>query len=283
LRGARRPGSVDLERAIDPLGKEAGMKVVLFCGGLGTRLGGLTDDAPKPMVKIGYRPILWHVMKYYAHFGHKDFILCLGYKADTIKDYFLNYDETASNNFTMTRAGRQIDLESSDLDDWRITFVDTGLKANIGQRLKQVQPYLEGEEMFLANYSDGLTDLHLPTMIQSLRDSNKIASFLAAKPSQSFSVVSIRDDRSVEDIRYVKDTDILINAGYFVFRNEIFHYMKEGEELVEEPFGRMIQENQILAYRHDGFWCMDTFKEHQQLSDMHREGNAPWEVWKGNG
>jgi NAD(P)-dependent dehydrogenase (short-subunit alcohol dehydrogenase family) len=135
--------------------------------------------------------------------------------------------------------------------------------------------------MFLANYSDGLTDLHLPTMIQSLRDSNKIASFLAAKPSQSFSVVSIRDDRSVEDIRYVKDTDILINAGYFVFRNEIFHYMKEGEELVEEPFGRMIQENQILAYRHDGFWCMDTFKEHQQLSDMHREGNAPWEVWKG--
>jgi glucose-1-phosphate cytidylyltransferase len=283
LRGARRPGSVDLERAIDPLGKEAGMKVVLFCGGLGTRLGGLTDDAPKPMVKIGYRPILWHVMKYYAHFGHKDFILCLGYKADTIKDYFLNYDETASNNFTMTRAGRQIDLESSDLDDWRITFVDTGLKANIGQRLKQVQPYLEGEEMFLANYSDGLTDLHLPMMIQSLRDSNKIASFLAAKPSQSFSVVSIRDDRSVEDIRYVKDTDILINAGYFVFRNEIFHYMKEGEELVEEPFGRMIQENQILAYRHDGFWCMDTFKEHQQLSDMHREGNAPWEVWKGNG
>jgi glucose-1-phosphate cytidylyltransferase len=258
------------------------MKVVLFCGGLGTRLGGLTDDAPKPMVKIGYRPILWHVMKYYAHFGHKDFILCLGYKADTIKDYFLNYDETASNNFTMTRAGRQIDLEASDLDDWRITFVDTGLKANIGQRLKQVQPYLEGEEMFLANYSDGLTNLHLPTMIQSLRDSNKIASFLAAKPSQSFSVVSIRDDRSVEDIRYVKDTDILINAGYFVFRNEIFHYMKDGEELVEEPFGRLIQENQILAHRHDGFWCMDTFKEHQQLSDMHREGNAPWEVWKGN-
>src|SRR5262249_39387717 len=117
------------------LERDPAMKVVLFCGGLGTRLAGNTDDAPKPMVKIGYRPILWHVMKYYAHFGHRDFILCLGYRADTIKDYFLNYDETHSNNFTMTRGGRDIALESSDLDEWRITFVDTGLTSNIGQRL----------------------------------------------------------------------------------------------------------------------------------------------------
>ena len=256
------------------------MKVVLFCGGLGTRLGGLADDVPKPMVRIGYRPILWHVMKYYAHFGHKDFILCLGYKADTIKDYFLHYDETHSNNFTMARGGRDIELESSDLDDWKITFVDTGLAANVGQRLKAVQPYLEGEEVFLANYSDGLTDLHLPSMIQWFQRSGKLASFLAVRPSQSFSVVSVRDDHRVDEIRYVRDADILINGGYFVLRNEIFHYIKEGEELVEEPFGRLIQEEQLLAYRHEGFWCMDTFKEHQQLSDMHREGSCPWEVWK---
>ncbi len=256
------------------------MKVVLFCGGLGTRLGNLTDDAPKPMVKIGYRPILWHLMKYYAHYGHKDFILCLGYKADTIKDYFLNYDETASNNFTITSGGREIELESSDLDDWRITFVDTGVKANLGQRLMAVRPYLEGEEMFLANYSDGLTNLHLPTMIQWFRDAGKIGSFLAVKPSQSFSVVSMRDDKTVEGIRYVRDSDILINGGFFAFKSEIFHYMKDGEELVEAPFDRLIQEKQLLAYRHDGWWCMDTFKEHQQLSDMYREGNAPWEVWK---
>jgi glucose-1-phosphate cytidylyltransferase len=256
------------------------MKVVLFCGGMGTRLGGPTDDTPKPMVKIGYRPILWHVMKYYAHYGHKDFILCLGYKADTIKHYFLHYDETHSNNFTMTRGGRGIELESSDIDDWTITFVDTGLKANIGERLKAVQPYLEGEDVFLANYSDGLTNLHLPSMIQWFRQSGKLASFLAVKPSQSFSVVALRDDQSVEGIRYVRDSDILINGGYFVFRSDIFHYMKEGEELVHEPFHRLIEENQLVAYRHDGFWCMDTFKEHQQLSDMHREGNAPWEVWK---
>ena len=256
------------------------MKVVLFCGGQGLRIREDAQGTPKPMVTVGYRPILWHVMRTYAHYGHKDFVLCLGYRGDVIKNYFLHYEEALSNDFVMTGASGAIDLLRTDIADWRITFVDTGLKANIGQRLAQVRPYLEGEELFLANYSDGLTNLHLPTMIQSLRDSNKIASFLAAKPSQSFSVVSVRDDRSVEDIRYVKDTEILINAGFFVFRNEIFHYMKEGEELVEAPFRRLIDENQLVAYRHDEFWCMDTFKEHQQLSDMHREGNAPWEVWK---
>ncbi len=254
------------------------MKVVLFCGGLGTRLAGVDDAAPKPMVKIGYRPILWHVMKYYAHFGHRDFILCLGYKADLIKDYFLNYDETHSNNFTL--AGGEIELERRDIDDWKITFVDTGLKANIGQRLKAIEPYLEGEELFLANYSDGLTNLHLPSMIRWFEASGKIASFLAVKPSQTFHVVSVGDDRAVTGIRAVRDSDILINGGFYVLRREIFHYLKEGEELVEEPFRRLIREGQLVAYPHDWFMCMDTFKEHQQLTDMHREGNAPWEVWR---
>ena len=120
------------------------MKVVLFCGGLGTRLGELTEDVPKPLVKIGYRPILWHLMKYYAHFGHKDFVLCLGFKADKIKDYFLNYNEYISNDFTMTNGGKDLQLQKSDIADWRITFVDTGLRANIGQRLKAVQRYLAG-------------------------------------------------------------------------------------------------------------------------------------------
>jgi len=258
------------------------MKVVLFCGGLGMRLREVSEVIPKPMIDIGYRPLVWHVMKYYAYYGHTDFVLCLGHRGDVIKQYFLNYNECLSNDFVLSKGGRELELRSRDIEDWRITFVDTGLNANVGQRLKAVEPYLDGEDYFLANYSDGLTNLHLPTMIQSLRESRKIASFLAAKPSQSFSVVSLRDDRSVEQIRYVRDTEILINAGYFVFRSELFHYMKEGEELVEAPFGRLIQENQLVAYRHDGFWCMDTFKEHQQLSDMHREGNAPWEVWKGN-
>src|SRR5215210_4763777 len=138
------------------------MKVVLFCGGLGLRLRDYSDSIPKPMVNIGYRPILWHVMKYYAHFGHKDFILCLGYKADAIKNYFLTYDECISNNFVLSNGGKNLRLLHSDIQDWNITFVDTGLTANIGQRLKAVEPYLEQETMFLANYSDGLTDLPLP-------------------------------------------------------------------------------------------------------------------------
>ena len=129
------------------------MKVVLFCGGLGMRLREYSESIPKPMVPVGYRPILWHVMKYYAHFGHKDFILCLGYRADVIKEYFLDYNECLSNDFTLSQGARKIELANSDIDSWRITFVDTGMQANIGQRLKAVQPYLEGEEAFLANYA----------------------------------------------------------------------------------------------------------------------------------
>ena len=256
------------------------MKVVLFCGGLGTRLGELTENVPKPLVRIGYRPILWHVMKYYAHFGHKDFILCLGYKADAIKDYFLNYKEYLSNDFTMTNGGKDIQLQRSDITDWKITFVDTGMRANIGQRLKAVQKYLEGEDVFLANYSDGLSGFPLPELIQRFMSSGKIGCFLCAKPSQSFHVVGLRKDNTVSSIQSVRETDILINAGYFVFKKEIFDYMKPGEELVVEPFQRLIAENQLIGYRSDQFWCMDTFKEHQELTDMYNLGNAPWEVWK---
>ena len=256
------------------------MKVVLFCGGLGTRLGDLTENVPKPLVRIGYRPILWHVMKYYAHYGHRDFILCLGYKADTIKDYFLNYKEYLSNDFTMTNGGRDIQLLKSDITDWKITFVDTGLKANIGERLKAVEKYLEGEDMFLANYSDGLTRFPLPDMVDAFVKSGKVASFLCAKPSQSFHVVTVDPGSIVKSIESVRQSDILINAGYFAFHKKIFDYMKRGEDLVAEPFQRLIAEGQILGYRSDQFWCMDTFKEHQELTDMYNLGDAPWEVWK---
>ena len=142
------------------------MKVVLFCGGAGMRLRGYSEDVPKPMVTIGARPVLWHVMKYYAHFGHKDFILCLGYKASVIKNYFLEYEESVSNDFVFSQGGRKLEFMQRDIDDWNITFVDTGSRATIADRLRLVEPYLEGEEMFLANYSDGLTDFHLPKMIQ---------------------------------------------------------------------------------------------------------------------
>jgi glucose-1-phosphate cytidylyltransferase len=264
-----------------PADADPSMKVVLFCGGLGTRLREYTGEVPKPMVKIGYRPILWHLMKYYAHFGHKDFVLCLGYKADVIKEFFLNYEEWISNDFTLSKGGKQLTLENNDIEDWNITFVDTGLHANIGERLVAARRYLEGEEMFLANYSDGLTDLHLPTMIDTFRQSGKVASFMAVPPSQSFHLVDLGNDGDVNSIRPVGETDLLINGGFFVLRQEIFDYIEQGEELVLAPFGRLMEERKLLGYRYDKFWCMDTFKEQQQLTDMFNAGSAPWEVWKG--
>src|SRR5579863_6281568 len=166
------------------------MKVVLFCGGLGLRIRD-SADTPKPMVQIGYRPILWHVMKYYAHFGHKDFLLCLGHRAETIKSYFLNYNECVSNDFVLKGGGKAPELFNSDIHDWRITFADTGINSNIGQRLKAVVKYLEGEESFLANYSDGLTDLQLPQQIDHFQKSGKVASFLCVRPNLSYHSVSL--------------------------------------------------------------------------------------------
>jgi len=259
------------------------MKVVLFCGGLGTRLRDASGDKPKPMVEIGYRPVLWHVMRYYAHFGHKDFVLCLGYKAATIKDFFLNYEEWISNDFTLSEGGNKIELENNDIADWTITFVDTGLHANVGQRLMAVRKHVENEEIFLANYADGLTDLHLPDMVETFRASDKVAAFMAVPPSQSFHLVDVEGDGEVTSIRSVGESDLLINGGYFAMRPEIFYYMYPGDELVLEPFARLMKERKLLGYRYDRFWVMDTFKEQQQLSDLAESGCAPWEVWKANG
>jgi glucose-1-phosphate cytidylyltransferase len=257
------------------------MKVVLFCGGLGMRLREYSENTPKPMVNIGYRPILWHTMKYYAHFGHKDFILCLGYKADMIKNYFRNYDECLSNDFTLSNGGKDVQLLNSDIQDWNITFVDTGLTANIGQRLKAVERHLEGEEVFLANYTDGLTDLYLPDLTSTFLKLNKTAGFMCIKPTHSFHMVSMRDDGVVNSIRDASQSGTWINGGFFIFRNEIFKYINKGEELVLEPFQRLIREEQLFAYRYEGFWaCMDTFKEKQMLDDMYSRGETPWELWR---
>jgi glucose-1-phosphate cytidylyltransferase len=264
------------------------MKVVLFCGGLGMRLREYSEHIPKPMVNIGYRPILWHVMKYYAHHGHKEFILCLGHGADVIKNYFLNYNECLSNDFVLTDGGRHLRLFNSDIHDWKITFADTGTTSNIGQRLKAAEPYLEGEEVFLANYSDGLTDLCLPEYIQHFHDQRRVATFLWVKPNVSFHFISATEEGVVQEIRDAKSSDLRINGGYFVFRREIFNYLRDGEELLHEPFQRLVEDRQLVANKFDGFWaCMDTFKDKQLLDEMYVSGNAPWVVWKrdtnGNG
>jgi glucose-1-phosphate cytidylyltransferase len=257
------------------------LKVVLFCGGLGTRIRDYSENIPKPMINIGYRPILWNLMKYYAHYGHKDFILCLGYKADVIKNYFLNYDECLSNDFVLSGGGKQLLMLNSDIQDWRITFVDTGLHSNIGQRLKAVEKHLAGEECFLANYSDGLTDLPLDRYIDHFFRHDKIASFLSVKPTQTFHVISTREDGIVTDIKHVNNSETRINGGFFAFKTEIFKYINEGEELVVEPFQRLIEKEELLAYKYDNFWaCMDTFKDKQMFDDMYSQGKSIWEVWK---
>src|SRR5277367_5334719 len=230
------------------------MKVVLFCGGAGMRLRGYADDVPKPMVTIGTRPIIWHLMKYYAHFGHKDFILCLGYMGNSIKDYFLNYDESVSNDFVWSQGGKKIDYLSRDIDDWKITFVETGATSNIGERLKAVEPHLDKEEIFLANYGDGLSDVPLPAMLDTFRQSKAVASLLLVQPTASFDLVHAGPGGMVTDICPLTSSDIWINGGFFAMRREIFDYIKPGEELVREPFGRLVQKQALLAYEYSGFW-----------------------------
>ncbi len=257
------------------------MKVVLFCGGKGMRIRDYSEKVPKPMVPLGARPILWHVMKYYAHFGHKDFILCLGHGAHAIKDFFLHYEEAESNDFVLKNGGKDKVLLGSDMDDWTITFVDTGLDSTVGERLRRVEPYLEGDDVFLANYSDGLTDLDHDAHVSAFQSSGAIAGFLAVKPPLSYHVAQIDHDHRVTGIQPIRTTDLWINGGYFVLRHEIFDYLRPGEDLVREPFGRLVDEGRLFANPYDGFWMpMDTFKDKIQLEEMTAGEQAPWELWK---
>ncbi len=260
------------------------MKVVLFCGGLGLRLRDYSNNIPKPMVTIGYRPVLWHVMKYFAHYGHRDFILCLGYRGDLIKQYFLDYNECTSNDFVFSNGGKTLSLVNSDIDEWNITFAETGLRANIGERLLAVEKYLGDDQEFLANYSDGLTDLNFDRYLEYARKQDKVATFLSVKPNLSYHIARTDGTGLVTCIEEVARTGIRINAGCFVLKRDIFNYVRPGEELVVEPFQRLIRERQLAAYEYDGFFGpMDTFKDKQVLDNLYEGGNPPWEVWRKSG
>lgn len=258
------------------------MKVVLFCGGLGLRMGEMTERIPKPMVRVANRPILWHIMKYYAHYGHREFVVCLGHQAEVIKHYFLTYNEALSNDFTLSDGGATVELAHRDLADWRITFVDTGLQSNVGERLRRVREHVAGDDYFLAHYADTVTDAPIPAMIESLKASGKAATFLSIRPTNySFHTVNSTPDGHVSAIKDITTADIWVNGGFFVLRSDIFEYMNPGEELVHEPFQRLIEQGQLLTYRHEGFWApMDTLKDRQTLEDMASSGNAPWTVWE---
>jgi glucose-1-phosphate cytidylyltransferase len=239
-----------------------------------------SEVAPKPMIPIGSRPVLWHVMKYYAHFGFTDFVLCLGYRGEAIKHFFLTYNEAMANDFVFSEGGARVHLLKTDIHNWNITFVDTGLHACIGERLRAVRHLLRDDEMFLANYGDTLTDADLPAMIARAKASGATASFLAVRPNYSFHVVSMDKEGSVDQISDVTRSDVWINGGYFILRSELLDQIRPGEDLVEEPFRRLLDGGRLLGQRHEGFWApMDTLKDKQWLEGLHESQSAPWQLW----
>lgn len=260
------------------------MKVVLFCGGLGMRMRADNQSLPKPMMPIGTRPVLWHVMRYYAHFGHTEFILCLGYGAEAVKDYFVSYQETASNDFVLTKGGRELRLLDTDISDWTITFIDTGLGTAIGERLRRVRPHLEGDEIFLANYGDVLTDAPMNDLIDDFSATDAVGQMLAVKPQDSFHVIDIDGPTRVTGLTAVADMPFAINGGYFVLRQGIFDYLDEGDDLVMDGCVRAAADGRMRAVRYDGFWApMDTLKERASLEEQYRNGTCPWALWKQPG
>lgn len=253
------------------------MKVVLFCGGLGTRIREYAENIPKPMIPIGERPLLLHLMKYYAQFGHTDFVLCLGYKGSVIREFFLNFRPHTFGDCIVSNSGNKIEMLDKTPLDWRISLLDTGLQRKVGERLWAVRDQVINEEMFLANYSDSLTDLDLSRMIEAFKASDKVGCFLAVRPQLSFHFAEFDSAGEVQAIRNVQHLDAWINGGFFIFRPEIFDYMRDGEELVEEPFARLIADKKLMTYRHEGFWRpMDTLKDKQALEDLVETGTMPW-------
>jgi glucose-1-phosphate cytidylyltransferase len=258
------------------------MKVVIFCGGLGMRMRSNTDALlPKPMMPVGTRPVLWHIMRYYAHFGHREFILCLGFGANAVKNYFLDYHEAHSNDFVLSNAGRTVELLSSDISDWRITFADTGFETPIGERLRRVRNYVGSDEVFLASYGDVLTDAPMNDLIDDFMHTGAVGSLLAVPPQDSFHVVRTDGASQLTGIEPVADMDMRINGGYFILRKNIFDYLHPGDDLVTDTFTRAALAGKLRAIRFDGFWApMDTLKERAALEEMHRSGNRPWALWE---
>lgn len=257
------------------------MKVVLFCGGLGMRMRSGPESLPKPMMPIGSRPVLWHIMRYYAHFGHTEFILCLGFGAKAVKDYFLDYRETESNDFVLSKGGASIEMLGSDISDWRITFVDTGIDTAIGERLRRIRPYLEDDEVFLANYGDVLSDAPMDRIVEEFLGTDAVGSLLAVRPQDSFHVVQIADGCRVTGFEPAGEMALRINGGFFVLRQEIFDFLHEGEDLVMDACVRAAEVGRLRAVPYDGFWApMDTLKERAHLEDLYRSGESPWALWR---
>lgn len=254
------------------------MKVVLFCGGYGLRLRDHEPRIPKPVVPLGSEPLVVHVMRYYAHFGHCEFILCLGYKGEVVKELV---EECVASIRRSRASGSSSDPQ--DMRNWDIQYVDTGLESNIATRLTMVRPLLGGASTFLANYSDSLCDANLPDLLMEHGNSRSVASFMCVRPHLSLHHVEV--DESSHKVRAIKGIReaIRINGGFFTLNTTIFDYIRPGEELVEEPFARLIAEGALNGYVYDGFWStVDTYKDHLRLDTLLKSGMAPWQIWKSD-
>ncbi len=259
------------------------MKVVILCGGLGTRLREETEFRPKPMVEIGGKPILWYIMKIYAYYGFKDFILCLGYKGDIIKQYFYNY-EIVNNDFTV-ELGKNKKLEIHSVcseKGWRITLVDTGEKVLKGARLKRVEKYIDAGQLMMT-YGDGVADINIKDLLKFHLAHGKIATLTGVRPLSRFGELSVNGKRVVKLTEKPQSSTGLINGGFFVFNRRIFDYLEDGDDCDLEigALEKLAEEGQLMVYEHNKFWyCMDTVRDMDYLNKLYMQGKAPWEIWK---
>lgn len=257
------------------------MKVVILCGGLGTRLREETEYRPKPMVEVGGRPILWHIMKSYAYYKYTDFVLCLGYKGDVIRDYFINY-EGRHCDVTVTLGSREMEIHHSHTESgWRVTLAETGEKTLTGGRLKRVASYLGGKR-FMATYGDGVADLDIPSLVAFHENHGKLGTVTAVRPSSRFGELAIKDDLVQVFQEKPQVQTGWINGGFFVFEPEVLDLITGNEETLEQGLLiKLSSMRELAVYQHEGFWqCMDTHREMELLNEFWRSNKAPWAVWR---
>ncbi len=257
------------------------MKVVLLAGGLGTRISEESHLKPKPMIEIGERPILWHIMKYYSQYGFHDFVICLGYKQYIVKEFFADYFlHTSDVTFDLTNNSMEVHNNYS--EPWKVTLVDTGLNTMTGGRIKRIQPYI-GNEPFMLTYGDGVCDVNLDNLLDFHKSHGKTATMTTVNIAQLKGVLDINEENVVNSFREKAETDAsLINGGFMVLNPEIFSYIKDDATILEqEPLQRLAQEGQLMSFHHNGFWqCMDTQREMKKLEDLWQSGKAPWKIWE---